>query len=88
MRNITYGTFLFFGSSLVAGILVVIFFVPETMGLSLEEMDILFNVSGFAHGKRQKTDKIIQDMRAAESLAGPDVKNNVILEQTEDTKAI
>jgi hypothetical protein len=85
MTNITYGTFIFFGSSLIVGIVAVVLFMPETKGLSLEEMDILFGLSGLAHGKRVKADEVIRDMRAAEDLVGtPDVDGkDVVVEHSE-----
>lgn len=70
MTNITYGTFLFFGSSLVVGIIVVWVFMPETKGLALEDMDIMFNLGGLAHSKRIRTDEIIAEKRAQEGLSG------------------
>ncbi|KAI0165432.1 general substrate transporter [Hypoxylon sp. FL1284] len=73
MTNITYGTFLFFGASLVVGMLLVFLFVPETKGLSLEDMDVLFNVRGLAAAQRKKADDIITSQRAAENLV--DVKD-------------
>ncbi|KAF2093306.1 MFS quinate transporter QutD [Rhizodiscina lignyota] len=48
LRNITYGTFLFYGSITVLGGVFVFFFVPETNGMALEDMDILFEAKGFA----------------------------------------
>jgi hypothetical protein len=82
ITNITYGTFLFLGSSLVVGILTVILFLPETKGLSLEEMDILFSIKGLAHQQRKKADAIIQDMRSTENLVGTG-KEGLVFEQTE-----
>ncbi|KAI1761061.1 general substrate transporter [Hypoxylon sp. FL1150] len=73
IKNITYGTFIFFGASLVVGIVVVFLFVPETRGFSLEDMDILFNVKGLAATQRKKADEIIASQRAAENLV--DVKD-------------
>lgn len=70
MTNITYGTFLLFGTSVVIGIVVVFLFMPETKNLSLEEMDILFNISGMGYQQRSKADHIIAEMRAAENVAG------------------
>jgi hypothetical protein len=61
MTNITYGTFFLFGFSVLFGIVFSFAFIPETKGLSLEDMDILFNQSGFAFTWRKKTDKIIQE---------------------------
>ena len=86
ITNITYGTFLFFGSSLVVGILTVILFLPETKGLSLEEMDILFSIKGLAHQQCKKADTIIQDMRSAENLVGTDNKEELVIEQTEQAE--
>lgn len=68
MTNITYGTFLFFGCSIVVGITVAWVFMPETKGLALEDMDIMFNLSGLAHAKRARTDEIIAERRAAEGM--------------------
>jgi hypothetical protein len=66
MTNITYGTFLFFGSSVVCGLIIVCLFMPETKGFSLEEMDILFNICGFALTKRRGAERAIADQREAE----------------------
>lgn len=69
MTNITYGTFLFFACSVVIGLLVVFFLMPETKGLSLEEMDILYNIPGIlAIHQRKKADAIIAEQRQAEEL--------------------
>jgi hypothetical protein len=40
--GITYGTFLFFGCCTVLAIAFAWFFVPETKGVQLEDMDLLF----------------------------------------------
>lgn len=40
--GITYGTFLFFGACTVAAIVFAWFFVPETKGVQLEDMDLIF----------------------------------------------
>jgi hypothetical protein len=61
IANITYGTFLFFGFSLVVGVTFVYFFLPETKGLSLEEMDIMFAVDGMARAKRRETDHVLSE---------------------------
>lgn len=67
VANITYGTFLFFGSSLVVAMVVVYFLLPETKGLALEDMDILFSTKGSAPLKRRQADNIITSQRAAEA---------------------
>lgn len=68
------------------GILTVILFMPETKGLSLEEMDILFTIKGLAHGQRKKADAIIQDIRSAENLVGTDKMESLVIAQTEQVE--
>ena len=40
--GISYGTFLFFGACTVLAIIFAWFFIPETKGVQLEDMDLLF----------------------------------------------
>jgi len=56
--NIGYGTYFVFGSFLTLSIPFVYFFLPETKGLSLEEVDILFD------GPRDVTDITIEEGKA------------------------
>lgn len=42
IKGITYGTFLFFGTCAVVAWLFAFFFVPETKGVVLEDMELLF----------------------------------------------
>jgi hypothetical protein len=65
MTNITYGTFFLFGFSVLFGIIFSFVFIPETKGISLEDMDILFNQGGLAYSWRRKTDQIIRDRAEA-----------------------
>ncbi|KAK7432016.1 hypothetical protein QQZ08_001306 [Neonectria magnoliae] len=44
MNSIKYGTFIFFGSCTVVAFIFAFLFVPETKGVSLEDMDLLFGV--------------------------------------------
>ncbi|EGO24168.1 hypothetical protein SERLADRAFT_355951 [Serpula lacrymans var. lacrymans S7.9] len=56
LAHIRFGTFVFFGTFSFLGGLFIWFFVPETKGLSLEEMDIVFGDAeglGAADLKRQ-----------------------------------
>lgn len=50
-RDITYGTFLFFASMTVLGGIYVYLMIPETKGVRLENMDILFGTKGLAPQK-------------------------------------
>ena len=44
-QHLGFGTFIFFGAFSFLGALFVLFFVPETKGLTLEEMDGVFGSS-------------------------------------------
>jgi sugar porter (SP) family MFS transporter len=56
MRRITYGTFIFFGSCTVVAFVFAYLFVPETKGVVLEDMDLLFGVDAplFARAARKR----------------------------------
>ncbi|KAJ5999434.1 hypothetical protein N7451_007244 [Penicillium sp. IBT 35674x] len=54
----TLGTFIFFGCVTVVGILYVIFFVPETRGRTLEEMDEIFGSTGLAAADAERKHRI------------------------------
>lgn len=42
ISGIGYGTFIFFGACTIVGFIFAYLFVPETKGMPLEDMDILF----------------------------------------------
>lgn len=48
LRDITYGTLLFYGSMTLLGGIFVWFCVPETKGIPLEDIDTLFEAKGWA----------------------------------------
>ncbi|KAI0749392.1 general substrate transporter [Daedaleopsis nitida] len=54
MNNLGFGTFVFFGAFSFLGGLFVMFLVPETKGLSLEEMDEVFGSVGMAAGEHER----------------------------------
>jgi hypothetical protein len=54
MKNLGFGTFVFFGSFSFVGGLFILFLVPETKGLSLEEMDEVFGSAGLATADQQR----------------------------------
>ncbi|KAF4544943.1 Sugar/inositol transporter [Lasiodiplodia theobromae] len=58
VANITYGTFLFFGACTVAAFIFAYLFVPETKGVALEDMDLLFGEGAplLAHNARKRYD--------------------------------
>ena len=61
--NIQWGAFLFFGTSVVLGMIFCFFFLPETKGVSLEDMDIMFDSHGFARQKRKALDATLAERR-------------------------
>lgn len=65
MENITWGTFILFGSAVAFGVIFTFTLVPETKGLSLEDMDILFSQSGLGSTWRKKTEAILKERREA-----------------------
>ncbi len=67
MANIKWGTFLFFTVCLIVSVGFTYYFIPETRGLSLENMDILFTAKGFAKQKRKETDIIIANLKDSET---------------------
>jgi len=61
MEHITYGTFIFFGLFSLMGGAFIHFLVPETKGLTLEEMDLAFgDSSGTAAADRERMAEISQ----------------------------
>lgn len=63
IADITYGTFLFFGSAVVCGMTFAYFFLPETKSIALEDMEIMFSSKGFAREKRKHLDRILSQRR-------------------------
>jgi hypothetical protein len=67
-----FGAFIFFGAITVVGCLWVYFFVPETKGRTLEEMDELFGEVGFAQADLARKEKIERDIGLIALLGGPE----------------
>lgn len=65
-----FGTFIFFGIVTTIGAIWVFFFVPETKGRTLEEMDELFGEVGFAHADLELKAKIERDIGLTSLLGG------------------
>ncbi|KAF8149903.1 general substrate transporter [Crassisporium funariophilum] len=61
LEHLGFGTFVFFGVFSLLGGLFVMFFVPETKGLTLEEMDDVFGSSeGLAAADQERQDAIFR----------------------------
>ncbi|KAI0070423.1 sugar transporter [Panus rudis PR-1116 ss-1] len=58
LDNLHFGTFIFFGAFSFVGGLFVLLFVPETKGLSLEEMDEVFGSEGIAAADAERQEAI------------------------------
>ncbi|KAH7010145.1 MFS quinate transporter QutD [Ilyonectria destructans] len=79
IEGISYGVFIFFGCMTAIAFAFVYFFVPETKGVALEDMDILFReTTGFASKKRKQFDEIVtlrNRERAANKLDGEEAQH-------------
>lgn len=53
-----FGTYIFFGVAISLGAAFIYFIVPETKGLSLEEMDVLFGSVGTAQADAERMREI------------------------------
>ncbi|KAK5700621.1 hypothetical protein LTR97_005138 [Elasticomyces elasticus] len=60
--GITYGTFILFGLLIMMGAAFIYFFFPETKGLSLEEMDVLFGSVGVAAADAERMREINREV--------------------------
>ena len=60
--GITYGTFILFGLLIFGGAAFIYFFFPETKGLSLEEMDVLFGSVGVAAADAERMREINREV--------------------------
>jgi len=67
IANITYGVFLFYGVMTTLGGIFYYFFVPETMGLALEDMDPLFEAKGFATAQMKAFEELQRARLVGES---------------------
>ncbi|RMY74654.1 hypothetical protein D0863_03081 [Hortaea werneckii] len=67
-----FGAFIFFGVVTTIGVIWVFFFVPETKGRTLEEMDEIFGDAGLAHADNERKEKIERDIGLTALLGGDD----------------
>ncbi|OQE47019.1 hypothetical protein PENCOP_c001G00676 [Penicillium coprophilum] len=62
LQKSNFGAFIFFGCITTIGVLYVIFFVPETKGRTLEEMDELFGSVGLAAADSGRKERIEREI--------------------------
>jgi hypothetical protein len=70
MADIKYGTFLLFACSVVFGLCFAFFLIPETKGISLEDMDVLFGCKGMPRTWRRQTNETLAQRRAGDEGRG------------------
>lgn len=75
LANMTYGTYIFFGVLTFLGAAFVYFIVPETKGLSLEEMDLLFGSHGLAERENERWKEVHAEIGLGEILARAGLNN-------------
>ncbi|KAK1221289.1 hypothetical protein PQX77_015899 [Marasmius sp. AFHP31] len=77
ITNLRFGTFIFFGAFSFLGGLFIMFFVPETKGVTLEEMEEVFGgTAGLALEDQQRLDTI--QARLGVAFTGHDEKEFVV----------
>lgn len=64
MTDIKWGTFILFACSVVFGFVFTFLLIPETKGISLEDMDTLFTRKGLPRTWRRQADQILDERRA------------------------
>ena len=69
LAHMRYGTYIFFGILTFLGALFIFFVVPETKGLSLEEMDILFGSVGVAAREKERWNEVHAEVGMSQLLA-------------------
>lgn len=76
----TLGTFIFFGCVTTIGIIYVYFFVPETKGRTLEEMDEIFGTTGMAAADAERKARIESEigLLALVGVEGPGSEKHTI----------
>ncbi|KAL0065133.1 hypothetical protein AAF712_007969 [Marasmius tenuissimus] len=77
ITHLKFGTFIFFGAFSFLGGLFILLFVPETKGVTLEEMEEVFGgTTGLAQEDQQRLDTI--QARLGVTFTGHDEKESVV----------
>ncbi|KAF8558153.1 general substrate transporter [Imleria badia] len=86
LTHLTYGTFIFFGVFSFLGGVFVLFFVPETKGLTLEEMDEVFgDREGLAVADQQRQNEIAERIGLS---AYSQANHSQVLEDRQEKSAV
>ena len=77
LTHLTYGTYIFFGLLTFMGAAFIWIFFPETKGLSLEEMDIIFGSVGIAAADAERMREINKEVGLEDAVRGTSVSHNI-----------
>lgn len=77
LTHITYGTYIFFGLLTFGGAAFIWIFFPETKGLSLEEMDIIFGSIGVAAADTERMREINKEVGLEDAVRGASVSHSI-----------
>lgn len=101
LTHLKYGTYIFFGLFTAMGAAFILFFFPETKGLTLEEMDTLFGSIGTAEREKERWREVHAEVGLTELLrkagvysgsddhvAGTDLEKPVLDTKHEEHKAV
>ncbi|KAJ3040397.1 hypothetical protein HDV00_010951 [Rhizophlyctis rosea] len=69
LERSAYGPFFFFAVTCAIGVIVTFFFIPETKGISLEEMPANFQGSIWQVGKRKERREMVEDAHVGDPIA-------------------
>jgi sugar porter (SP) family MFS transporter len=84
LNTLTYGTYIFFGLLTFGGAAFIAFFFPETKGLTLEEMDILFGSVGHAQREKEWWNEVHQEVGMPELLIRMGVTDTTAMRHSSD----
>ena len=77
LTHLTYGTYIFFGLLTFGGAAFIWIFFPETKGLSLEEMDIIFGSVGIAAADAERMREINKEVGLEDAVRGTSISHNI-----------
>jgi len=91
LQHLKWGTYVLFGVLSFGGAAFIYFFFPETKGLSLEEMDILFGSVGAAAADNERMREIAREIGLdqvvkGDSVSGPGMHEPKVLDEKVGTQ--
>lgn len=70
LTSMRWGTFVFFGVLTFIGAAFIIFYVPETKQLTLEEMDVKFGSSGVTQADQERMEQVNREIGLTQMIKG------------------